>query len=165
VPSAETELELRARRLEGGALARVDYLDAWPGCERDAPDGRDDVGIAVYLTLHDGRCFEVRWADALGTHHGFGIDVREVRVRDGDRGKLVDATSRWGDRIGRKIARSSIVWGDARADLRRTFAIGVAIHSDYLRRADYARALVVELDDARAISFETRFENKLVVSF
>jgi hypothetical protein len=144
VPSAETALELAARRLQGEVLARVDYLDAWPGRDRGVVADRDAVELAVYLTMASGACFEVRWADTLGSHHGFGIDVREVRVRDGDRGKLVDATARW-------------------ADLRGSFAIGIAIHSDYLRRPDYPRALVVELDDARTVVVETRFENALTV--
>jgi hypothetical protein len=163
VRSAETALELAARQLLGEVLARVDYLDAWPGRERGAVGDCEAVGLAVYLTMASGRCVEVRWADTFGMHHGFGIDVREVRVRDGDRGKLVDATARWADRIGRRIERAAIEWGDARADLRDGFAIGIAIHADHLRRPDYPRALAIELDDARTVAIETRFENALTV--
>ena len=165
MPSPETELELAARRLQGQTLERVHYLDAWPGRERAAPTDRDEVGLAVVLGCAGGRFTEVRWADELGLHHGFGIALRELAAPDGDRGKLVDATARWGDRIGRQIAHATITWGDTRADLRGGFSIGIAIHSDYLRRADYPRALVLVLDDGRTITLETPMTNALFVAF
>jgi hypothetical protein len=164
VPSPEAELELAARRLQGETLVRVHYLDPWPGIERDdAAADADTVGLAVYLGLASGRSVEVRWADELGIHHGFGVAVRDVGVPDGDLGRLTDATARWADRIGARITGATVTWGDTRAELRGPLAIGVGIGADYLRRVDYPRALLIDFAGAPRVAIEAPFASALSV--
>jgi hypothetical protein len=154
--SFETDLELSARRLEGESIERVFAIHAW-----DAPV-RDDTRLAVVLQLAD-RCVEARWADELGLHHGFHLALRDVRGPDEDRGRVVDLTADWRGRLGR-IARATIEWGDARADIRSGFAIGIAIHSDFLRRVDYPRGLMLDLPGGQ-VAIETRFTNAITIAF
>jgi hypothetical protein len=161
----ETEMELIARRLEGETLARVHYVDAWPGVDRTSGDhGDDTVGIAVCLALASGRVLEVRWADELGLRHGFGIGLRELRVPDGDRGRLEDVTPRWGALVGTPITRATVQWGLVRNDLRSTFQIGLAICADHLTRADYPRALELTFG-VRRVAIDCMFTSSLVVRF
>ena len=109
------------------------------------------------------RIVELEWADDLGLHHGFHLALREVTGFDEDRGRVVEVTDEWArnGRLGR-IARATLEWGDARADLRSSLSIGVAIHADYLRRSDYPRTLTLRIL-GNDVAIETRFTNAIVV--
>jgi hypothetical protein len=138
----EAELELRARCLEGATIERVLYQRS------ERLDEKEHAVLhAVFLELRERR-IEIGTDDAFGAHHGFGISLRERRVVDRAFGEIVDVTDTpaWTPHARQAITRSRVVWGDVRSSLRQSFAIGVAIHSDWLRRPDYPAA--IEIDTA-----------------
>ncbi|HEX4517929.1 MAG TPA: hypothetical protein VH054_30525 [Polyangiaceae bacterium] len=167
--SAEAELELRARGLEGRAIERVLYQRA----ER-LDDAEHAVLHCVFLELGDRR-FEIGTDDAFGSHHGYGVSLRERRVIDRAFGEIVDVTDApaWAPHVRKAITRSRVAWGDVRSSLRQSFAIGVAIHSDYLRRPDYPAAIEIDTTAGRVTFAAARrgedgivpFVNALLVTF
>jgi hypothetical protein len=168
----EAELELRARALEGLAIARVLYQRA-----ESIDETEHAVLHVVYLELATAsKLVEVGTDDAFAAHHGFGISLRERAVIDRAFGDVTVATNTnaWRAHKNRAISRARILWGDVHASLRSSFAIGVAIHSDWLRRADYPAALELETDAGRVTFTAARrgeggaiipFVNALLVSF
>jgi len=136
--SAEAELELRARSIEGETIERVIYQHA------ERLDEKEHAVLhCVFLELASGVRIAIGTDDAFGSHHGYGISVREKRVIDRAFGEIVDVTDSpmWKAHARQTISRARIAWGDVRSSLRQSFAIGVAIHSDWLRRPDYPAAL------------------------
>jgi hypothetical protein len=166
----ERELEQRARSLEGEVLSRVQYQRA----ERTV-GAEHAVLHLVFLDFESGRRVAVGCGDAFGAHHGFGVTMREQRVIDHAFGEVVVAPSpQWRPLLGQTITAGRIRWGDVRQDLRSSFAIGVAIHSDHLRRRDYPGALELEVGPARVSFMAARrdrqgalvpFVNALLVTF
>ena len=165
----EAELELRARGLEGAMIERVLYQRS------ERIDEREHAVLhAVFLEL-DGRRMEIGTDDAFGAHHGFGVSLREKRVIDRAFGEIVDVTDTpaWAPHARKAITRARIAWGDVRSCLRQSFAIGVAIHSDWLRRPDYPAALEIDTPAGRVTFAAARrgeggivpFVNALLVTF
>lgn len=174
--SAELELEQRAIRLEGETLVRVCY---------QRPRLLDGIraGAALHPIEHrlvfdfaSGTKVAIDYSNELSTRHGFGVSLRELRVVDPAYGPIEDVgdTPRWAPLVGRAIARARIVWDDVRDRLRGTFAIGVAIHSDYLTRRDFPSALELAIGDTRVLIAAARlaadgtivpYANELLVSF
>lgn len=165
----EAELDVRARGLEGAIIERVLYQRS----ERlDATEHA--VLHCVFLELGERR-IEIGTDDAFGSHHGFGVSLRERRVIDRAFGEIVDVTgtSAWKPHAGKAITRARIAWGDVRSSLRQSFAIGVAIHSDWLRRPDYPAALEIDTAAGRVTFAAARrgeggivpFVNALLVTF
>jgi hypothetical protein len=137
----EAELELRARSIEGETIERVVYQRA------ERLDEKEHAALhCVFLELASKTRIAIGTDDAFGSHHGYGISLREKKVIDRAFGEIVDVTdsSLWRPHANQTITRARIAWGDVRSSLRQSFAIGVAIHSDWLRRPDYPAAL--ELD-------------------
>lgn len=166
----EGELELRARGLEGRAIERVLYQRA----ERlDAAEHA--VLHCVFLELEGGRRSEIGTDDAFGSHHGHGVSLRERRVIDRAFGEIVDVTDTpaWAPHVRKAITRSRVAWGDVRSSLRQSFAIGVSIHADYLRRPDYPAAIEIDTTAGRVTFAAARrgeggivpFVNALLVTF
>ena len=142
----EAELELRARSLEGATIERVLYQRA------ERIDEKEHAVLhAVFLELAGDRRIEIGTDDAFGAHHGFGVSLREKRVIDGAFGEVVDVTesTAWTPHARQTITRARVAWGDVRSSLRQSFAIGVAIHSDWLRRPDYPAALEIDTTAGR----------------
>ena len=140
--SAEADLELRARSLEGAKIERILYQRS------ERLDEKEHAVLhAVFLELGQRR-IEIGTDDAFGAHHGFGVSLRDKRVVDRAFGETVDVTDTpaWTPHAGQTITRARVAWGDVRSSLRQSFAIGVAIHSDWLRRPDYPAA--IEIDTA-----------------
>jgi hypothetical protein len=166
----EAELELRARSLEGATIERVLYQRA----ERWDDANEHAVLHAVFLEL-GARRMEIGTDDAFGTHHGFGISVRERRVIDRAFGEVVDVTAStaWKPHVGKEITRTRVGWGDVRSSLRTSLAIGVGIHADWLRRADYPAALEIDTTAGSVTLMAARrsedgivpFVNALLVTF
>jgi hypothetical protein len=165
----EAELELRARGLEGQAIDRVLYQHA------ERLDEREHAVVhCVYLEL-GARRVEIGTDDAFGSHHGFGVSLRDKRVIDRAFGEIVDVTDApaWRSHAKMTITRARIAWGDVRSSLRQSFAIGVAIHSDWLRRPDYPAALEIDTAGGRVTFAAARrgedgiipFVNALLVCF
>jgi len=165
----EAELELRARGLEGATIERVLYQRA------ERVDDREHAVLhGVFLELGDRRV-EIGTDDAFGAHHGFGVSLREKKLIDRAFGEIADVTDApaWKAHAGKSITRARIAWGDVRASLRQSFAIGVAIHSDWLRRPDYPAALELDTAGGRVTFAAARrgedgivpFVNALLVSF
>jgi hypothetical protein len=165
----EAELELRVRGVEGASITRVLYQRA----ER-IEDKEHAVLHAVFLELGDRR-MEIGTDDAFGAHHGFGVSLRERRVIDRAFGEVVDVTDApaWMPHARKAITRARVVWGDVRSSLRQSFAIGVAIHSDWLRRPDYPAAIEIDTEAGRVTFAAARrgeggivpFVNALLVTF
>lgn len=165
----EAELDVRARGLEGAVIERVLYQRS----ERlDATEHA--VLHCVFLELGERR-IEIGTDDAFGSHHGFGVSLRNRRVIDRAFGEIVDVTDApaWKPHARKAITRSRIAWGDVRSSLRQSFAIGVAIHSDWLRRPDYPAALEIDTTAGRVTFAAARrgedgivpFVNALLVTF
>ena len=165
----EAELELRARGLEGAVIERVLYQRA------ERLDEREHAVLhAVFLELGERR-IEIGTDDAFGSHHGFGVSLRERRVIDRAFGEIVDVTDTpaWAPHARKAITRSRVAWGDVRSSLRQSFAIGVAIHSDWLRRPDYPAAIEIDTEAGRVTFAAARrgeggivpFVNALLVTF
>ena len=166
----EAELELRARSLEGATVERVLYQRS------ERLDDREHAVLhAAFLELAGGRRMEIGTDDALGSHHGFGLSVRERRVIDRAFGELLDVTDTpaWHPHVSKAITRSRLAWGDVRSSLRTSLAIGVGIHADWLRRADYPAALEIDTIAGRVTFLAARrgedgivpFVNALLVTF
>ena len=166
----EAELELRARSLEGAIIERVLYQRA------ERVDEKEHAVLhAVFLEFGERR-IEIGTDDAFGSHHGFGVAVRERKVIDRAFGEIVDVTGApaWTPHTGQAITRARIAWGDVRSSLRQSFAIGVAIHSDWLRRPDYPAAIEIDTAAGRVTFAAARrgegggivpFVNALLVTF
>ena len=165
----EAELDVLARGLEGRTIERVLYQRS----ERlDATEHA--VLHCVFLEL-GGRRIEIGTDDAFGAHHGFGVSLRERKVIDRAFGEIVDVTDApaWAPHARQAITRGRIAWGDVRSSLRQSFAIGVAIHSDWLRRPDYPAALEIDTVAGRVTLAAARrgqdgivpFVNALLVTF
>jgi hypothetical protein len=136
----EAELDVRARGLEGSVIERVLYQRS----ERlDATEHA--VLHCVFLELGDRR-MEIGTDDAFGSHHGFGISLRERRVIDRAFGEIVDVTDTpaWRPHAHKAITRARVTWGDVHSSLRTSLAIGVGIHADWLRRADYPASIEID---------------------
>lgn len=168
--SAEAELELRTRGLEGAEIERVLYQRA------ERIDEKEHAVLhCVFLELAGDRRVEIGTDDAFGSHHGFGVSLRERRVIDRAFGEIVDVTNSpaWAPHARKAITRSRVAWGDVRSSLRQSFAIGVAIHSDWLRRPDYPAAIEIDTVAGRVIFAAARrgedgvvpFVNALLVTF
>jgi hypothetical protein len=172
VKTTERDLEQRARRLEGETLVTVRYQRAGKTTEAEHA-----VEHLVFLDFASGGRVAVGTDDALGMHHGFGISLEDKRVIDPAFGDVVDVSDAvaWRARIGSTITSARILWGSVYDDLRTSLSIGVAIHADYLRRADYPSALRIELGGSRPVTFLAArravdgtlvpFVNALLVSF
>ena len=167
--SAESELELRARSLEGATIGRVVYQRA------ERVDDREHAVLhAVFLELGPRRV-EIGTDDAFGSHHGFGVALRDKRVVDRAFGDVLDVTETpaWKPHVGQTITGARVAWGDVRSSLRGTLAIGVAIHADWLRRPDYPAAIEIVTPGGRVTFAAARrgeggiipFVNALLVSF
>ena len=165
----EAELELRARGLEGAVIERVLYQRS------ERLDEKEHAVLhCVFLELGQRRV-EIGTDDAFGSHHGFGVSVRERRVIDRAFGDIVDVTDTpaWAPHARKAITRSRVAWGDVRSSLRQSFAIGVAIHSDWLRRPDYPAAIEIDTEAGRVTFAAARrgeggivpFVNALLVTF
>ena len=165
----ESDLELRARALEGATIERVVYQRA------ERLDEREHAVVhAAFLELGAIRV-EIGTDDAFGSHHGFGVSLREKRVIDRAFGEIVDVTDTpaWAPHRGKPITRSRVAWGDVRSSLRTSLAIGVGIHADWLRRADYPAAIEIDTDAGRVTFAAARraeggivpFVNALLVTF
>jgi hypothetical protein len=162
--SAEGELELRARQLEGQKLVGVVYQRGSAAGE----SAEHAVEHCVFLDFESGLRVAVGYDDAFGAHHGFGISVREKKVIDRAFGEVTTVTdsTAWKPHIGKTITISRIHWGNVHDDLRSSFAIGVAIHADYLRRADYPAALEIETEAGRiTISAARRAADGSIIPF
>ena len=159
--SPETELELRARGLEGATIERVLYQRA------ERTDEKEHAVLhAVFLELGSRR-MEIGTDDAFGAHHGFGVSLRERRLIDPAFGEIVDVTGApaWAPHAGKTITRARVAWGDVRSSLRPSFAIGVAIHSDWLRRRDYPAALELDTSAGRVTFAAARRDKDGIVPF
>ncbi len=168
--SAEAELELRARRLEGETLARVSYQRA------ERVDEREHAVLhAAFLELGSGARVAIGTDDAFGSHHGFGISIAHKSIVDRAFGEVTDVSDApaWKPHIGLVIRRTRVLWGDVRESLRSSLSIGVSIHADWLRRADYPAALEIDTSAGSVTFMAARrgddgvipFVNALLVSF
>ncbi len=166
----EAELELRARGLEGATIERVLYQRA------ERVDEKEHAVLhCAFLELENGRRIEIGTDDAFGSHHGFGVSLRERRVIDRAFGEIVDVTDApaWTPHVRKAISRSRVAWGDVRSSLRGTLSIGVSIHADWLRRADYPAAIEIDTTAGRVTFMAARrgedgivpFVNALLVTF
>jgi hypothetical protein len=158
----EAELELRARSLEGETIERVVYQRA------ERLDEKEHAVLhCVFLELASKVRIAIGTDDAFGSHHGFGISLREKRVIDRAFGEIVDVTDSplWRAHASQTITRARIAWGDVRASLRQSFAIGVAIHSDWLRRPDYPAALELDTSAGRVTIAAARRGDEGIVPF
>jgi hypothetical protein len=142
VRTPELDLELRARELVGETIADVGYQQL-----RWSADGSlESVELAVHLHMRSGRRFRIGWADELGTHHGHGVTVAEVRRIDRDAGPVQSVE--WPRRT---IRAATIHWRSVRDALRGSLSTMVAIGGDHLRRVDYPQTLQLDLADDSAI--------------
>lgn len=142
----ELDLELRARELVGETIADVCYQQLRWSDEVS----RESVELAVHLHMRSGRRFRVGWADELGTHHGHGVTVSEVRRIDRDAGPIQPIE--WPSGAGRTIRAAIIHWRSVRDALRGSLSTMVAIGGDHLRRLDYPQTLQLDLDDGSEVS-------------
>jgi len=138
VRTAELDLELRARELVGETIADVCYQQLRWSDEVS----RESVELAVHLHMRSGRRFRVGWADELGTHHGHGVTVSEVRRIDRDAGPTQPIE--W---PAKRIRAATIHWRSVRDALRGSLSTMVAIGGDHLRRLDYPQTLQLDLGD------------------